>query len=29
VMPISGIFTGTRRDCTSLDVHVRTEELPP
>ena len=29
VMPISGIFTGTRSDCTSLEVRVRTEELPP
>ncbi len=28
VMPVSGAFTGARADCRSLEVTVRTEELP-
>ena len=28
VMPVSGAFMGTRADCTSLEVTVRTEVLP-
>ena len=28
VMPVSGAFTGARADCTSMEVTVRTTELP-